>query len=74
MLEVVHVGGGVRQLERAVLAPVAVDRLLGDQPANEVEGVERVPVERGAGLVAVAAEQVGRAPLVAGVDDAAVPG
>ena len=73
MLELGRMGGRVGELEVADLAEVAVDRLLGDQPLDQLVGVERLPVERLAGLLAVALDELAGAPLVAGVDDAAVP-
>ena len=50
MLELGHMGGRVRELEVADLAEVAIDGLLGDQPLHELVGVERLLVERLAGL------------------------
>ena len=55
-----------------MLAEVAVDRLVGDQPLDGLVAVERLAVERPPGLLAVALDQLARTPLVARVDDAAV--
>jgi hypothetical protein len=60
------------EVEVAALAELAVDRLLGDQPLDEVVGIHRLAEQRAAGLVAVPVDQLLRSPLVAGVDDAAV--
>ena len=57
----------------ADLAEVAIDRLLDDQPLDELVRVERLLVERPAGLRSVALDELAGAPLVAGMDDAAVP-
>jgi hypothetical protein len=74
MLELWRMRRRVRQLEVTDLAKVAVDRLLGDQLLHEPIGVERLTVERLAGLGAVALDEVAGAPLVARMDDAAVTG
>ena len=42
------------------------------EPLDELVGIERLLVERLAGLGAVALDELAGAPLVAGVDDAAV--
>ena len=65
---------GPGELEVAALAEVAVDRLLRDQPLDGLVAVERVLVERRPELLAVALDQLARAPLVARVDDPAVAG
>ena len=74
MLELGDVRRRIRELEVADLAEVAIDRLVGDEPLHQVVRVERLAVERRAGLLAVALDELAGAPLVAGVDDAAVPG
>ena len=68
------VGRRVGQLEVADLAELAVDCLVGDQPLDRLVAVERLLVQRAAGVVAIAPDEVLGTPLVAGVDDAAVPG
>ena len=74
MLKLLDVRRRVGELEMADLAEVAVDRLVGDQPLDGLVAIERLAVERSPGVVAVAPDQLARAPLVAGVDDPAVPG
>ncbi len=74
VLELLDVRRRVGQLQVAGLAEVAVDRLVGDQPLDGLVAVERLAIERPAGLLAVARDQLARAPLVAGVDDPAVAG
>ena len=73
MLELGDVRRRVSELEVAAFAEVAVDRLLGDEPFHQLVGVERLAVERLARLLTVALDQLPGAPLVAGMDDAAVP-
>ena len=74
VLELPDVRWCVRQLEVADLAEVAVDRLVGDQPLDGLVAVEGLAIERPPGVLAVAGDQLARAPLVAGMDDPAVPG
>ena len=62
VLELVDVRRRVRELEVADLAEVAVDRLVGDQPLDRLVAVERLAVERPAGLLAVAARRSSRGP------------
>jgi hypothetical protein len=64
----------VGQLEVPVLAELGVDPLARDQVAHVGVGVERLAVQRPALLLAVAPDQRLGAPLVARVDDPAVPG
>ena len=73
MLELGRVCRRVGELEVADLPEVAIDGLLVDQPLHELSGIERLPVERLAGIDPVALDELAGAPLVAGVDDAAVP-
>ena len=63
----------VGEVEVAVLAELAVDALVGDQPLDELEGIERLAEQLPAGLFAIALDELPRAPLVARVDDPAVP-
>jgi len=65
---------GIRKLEMADLAEVAVDRVFGDEPLHRVVAVECLAIQGPAGLLAVATDQLPRTPLVAGMDDPAVPG
>src|SRR6187397_3138573 len=74
VLEARDVRGRVRQLEVSSLAEVAIDRFLGDQPLDGLVAGECLAVEGVASLLAVALDQLGRSPLVAGVDDATVAG
>src|SRR4051812_19414141 len=64
----------VCQLDVARLPELAVDPLLADQTLDGLERRERVVVERRAGRLTVASDELARAPLVPGMDDAAVPG
>ena len=66
--------GGERQLEVADLAERAVDRLVGDEPLDRLVALEGVAIERAAGLLAVAFDQLAGTPLVARMDDPAVAG
>ena len=72
--EVVRVRGGPGKVEEAALAELARDLLIVDQLLDQSVGVERLAIERAARVVAVALEQLGRAPLVARVHDSAIPG
>ena len=72
VLELLDVRRRVGELEVAALAELAVDRLVGDEPLDGLVAVEGLAVQRPAGLVAVALDQLARAPLVAGMDDPAV--
>ena len=74
VLELRDVARGVGQLQVAHLAELAVDRVLVDEPLDRLVAVERLLVQRPAGVLAVALDEVAGAPLVAGVDDAAVAG
>ena len=58
VLQLGHVRGRVGELEVADLAEVAVDGLVGDQPLDRLVAVERLLVERAAGVLAVAPDEL----------------
>jgi len=62
----------IRQFDVTDLAEVAGDRLFGDEPLDGLVAIERLAIEGAAGVGAVALDQLGRPPFVAGVDDPAV--
>ena len=72
--QVVGMRRRVGEVEVAALAELAVDRLVGDQPLDERVGVERLAEQRRARSPRRSARSAPRAPLVAGMDDAAVAG
>ena len=72
VLELRDVARGVGQLQVAHLPELALDRVLVDEPLHGLVPVERLLVQRPSGVLAVARDEVPGAPLVPGVDDAAV--
>src|SRR5919197_4740025 len=72
LLEVMQVGRGIRELEVPALPKLAVDLLVRDHLLEELVPVERLAVQGAAPLPAIAAHELGRTPLVARMDNAAV--
>jgi hypothetical protein len=73
VVEVGHVAVPVGELEVAVLAEVRVDAVARDRVADVLIALERLAEQRAAALLAVAPDQLARPPLVARMDDPAVP-
>src|SRR5207245_2329046 len=62
------------EVQVAALAELALDRLVDDEPLQERVGVQCLLEERPAGLIAIALDELRRAPFVARMDDPTVPG
>jgi hypothetical protein len=72
VMQLLDVGWRVGELEVANLAEIAIDRLVDDQALDGGVAIEGFLVQEQTGFRAVTPNQLRRAPLVAGMHDAAI--